>query len=157
MPCHGCPRAGPTASPSSSPSPSRYHAAAHLRAAAQWLPAQQRRRSQLRINRPPGKVVPRFRPVLTWLYLIPKYFVWFCLVACFCPLLVGTLRVNFVFRQFRVPCLLILWLMATHFFSRHTLCSLQLTEAPRGNLQVEANSHHSPTSLMSTGRGNFLV
>ncbi|CAM0911446.1 unnamed protein product [Alopecurus aequalis] len=38
----------------------------------------------------------------------------------------------------------------TGHWGRHTLCSVQLTEAPRGNLQVEANSSHSPTSLMST-------
>ncbi|VAI87371.1 unnamed protein product [Triticum turgidum subsp. durum] len=40
---------------------------------------------------------------------------------------------------------------------RHTLCSVQLTESPSGNLQVEANSSHSPTQLMSTGRDDSAI
>ncbi|KAM3190740.1 hypothetical protein ACQJBY_068635 [Aegilops geniculata] len=40
---------------------------------------------------------------------------------------------------------------------RHTLCSVQLTESPSGNLQVKANSSHSPTQLMSTGRDDSAI
>ncbi|KAF7095816.1 hypothetical protein CFC21_097889 [Triticum aestivum] len=40
---------------------------------------------------------------------------------------------------------------------RHTLCSVQLTESPSGNLQVEANSSHSPTQLMSTGHDDSAI
>ncbi|KAM0905390.1 hypothetical protein ACQ4PT_017414 [Festuca glaucescens] len=40
---------------------------------------------------------------------------------------------------------------------RHTLCSVQLTEAASGNVQVEANLSHSPTAFMSTGRDDSAI